>query len=231
VWFVQEANARQRLEAERLEQRLAEEENAKLEAKRAQLQREVEQKRRQRQQQQRDREAAEAEARVKEAERKRMEVDRELKEKQKQVSSFGTPVSSVGRPVGSVGTPVSSVSRPGIAKVPLKKDDPEDAEPKSNLNRSHSSPNIAKMFDDDNVYTGIGANVNNNNKMMAKPNFNRSSKPSTSLEISQARSRNFQGIWGTRYLNTSFSFEKIISPTVEVKASANMLNQQMMMDF
>ena len=80
------------------------------------------------------------------------------KERQKQIwLSSKTPTN----------TPTNT---PTITKVGLKKDSSEesDIEPKSSLNRSHSSPNIAQMFDDDNVYNNV-LNKNNLNNKMSKP--------------------------------------------------------------
>lgn len=65
-------------------------------------------------------------------------------------------------------------------KVPLKKTDGGSG----GLNRSHSSPNIAKMLEDEDPVSGSGqANV-------PIPKFDRTSKPSSN------KNRNFEGIWG-----------------------------------
>ena len=66
------------------------------------------------------------------------------------------------------------------ARIPLKTmDGPSSGG--SNLNRSHSSPNIAKMLEDEEIEANIPT-----------PKFDRSSKPSVEF-----KSRNFQGTWGT----------------------------------
>ena len=67
------------------------------------------------------------------------------------------------------------------AKIPLKTmDGPSSGG--SNLNRSHSSPNIAKMLEEEEIEANL----------IPTPKFDRSSKPSVEF-----KSRNFQGTWGT----------------------------------
>ena len=186
---------RLRQETEKEQQRLAEAKNAELEAKRRKLQQEVEQKRKLRQQQQRERELAaedkkKAAARIEEAEKKRKDVERELKEKELQMQHQQQPKP----PKSTTTTTVNNRSnRPEFMKVPLK-DDSDDGEPKSSLSRSHSSPNIAKMFDDDAAFS---SGPLSNAVRSARPNFSRTNKPMSSAEISQARNRDFQPIWST----------------------------------
>ena len=158
------------MDAENESQKQAEAKNAQLEAEMRKLKLEVERKRQLRVEQQRNREIAEkiaaenavVQARIAETERKRKDIDKEVKEKERQKQiwlSSKTPTS----------TPTNT---PTITRVGLKKDSSEesDIEPKSSLNRSHSSPNIAQMFDDDNVYTNINVlNKNNLNNKMSKP--------------------------------------------------------------
>ena len=147
------------METEKESQRLAEAKNAQLEAETRRLKLEVERKCQLRIEQQRNLEiAAEnvaAEARIAEAERRRKEVEKEVKEKEKQKAIWAAKI-----------TPT-----PTITKVGLKRDSSEesDIEPKSSLNRSHSSPNIAQMFDDDNVYTNTNVLNKNNINKMSKP--------------------------------------------------------------
>ena len=62
-------------------------------------------------------------------------------------------------------------------KIPLKTTDGGGS---SNLNRSHSSPNIAKMLEDEELEANIPT-----------PKFDRTSKPTV-----EVRSRNFQPVWG-----------------------------------
>ena len=186
---------RLRQETEKEQQRLAEAKNAELEAKRRKLQQEVEQKRKLRQQQQRERELAaedkkKAAARIEEAEKKRKDVERELKEKELQIQHQQQPQP----PKSTTTTTVNNRSnRPEFMKVPLK-DDSDDGEPKSSLSRSHSSPNIAKMFDDDAAFS---SGPLSNAVRSARPNFSRTNKPMSNAEISQARNRDFQPIWST----------------------------------
>jgi ubiquitin carboxyl-terminal hydrolase 8 len=66
-----------------------------------------------------------------------------------------------------------------ILRVPLKT---EDGGGGGGLNRSHSSPNIAKMLEDEDCA----------NSIIPTPKFDRTSKPST-----EARNRDFAGVWGT----------------------------------
>ena len=65
-------------------------------------------------------------------------------------------------------------------KVPLK----QDGESARRLSRSNSSPNIAKMMDNDGQ-NNISANI-------PTPKFDRTSKPSF-----EVKSRNFNAVWGT----------------------------------
>jgi hypothetical protein len=136
------------MEAEKEQQRIAEAKNAELEAERRRLQREVEQKRQLRVQKQREREKAaeiaEAKARIEEAEKKRREIDRELMEKERLRKIRENNINN------RINSHANNVN---IIKVGLKKDSSEEEGTKSSLNRSHSSPNIAQMLDDENVYT------------------------------------------------------------------------------
>ena len=68
-----------------------------------------------------------------------------------------------------------------ITKVPLKKNDGGSG----GLNRSHSSPNIAKMLEDEDQVS-VSGQAN-----MPIPKFDRESKPVFN------KSRNFAGTWGT----------------------------------
>ncbi len=74
-----------------------------------------------------------------------------------------------------------------VTRTKLK---PADAEPSSGggLNRSHSSPNIAKMLEDEEAALA--------NKIVPTPKFDRTSKPSV-LEASRNRNRNLNAIWST----------------------------------
>jgi hypothetical protein len=193
---------RQRLETEKEQQKVAEAKNTALEAERRRLQREVEQKRQLRVQQQREREKfaehLERQARIDEAEKKRINLERELKEKerQKQVRE-----NLNNQPKNNH---QHSNNSNNIIKVGLKKDSSEDGETKSSLNRSHSSPNIAQMCDDDNIHSSILRNNNYNNKLMSTtglhPNFSRTNKPSSTVEIIQAKNRNFAPLWSTNVI-------------------------------
>ena len=71
-----------------------------------------------------------------------------------------------------------------ITKVPLKKNDGGSGglSVPGGLNRSYSSPNIAKMLDEENSSSGQ-ANV-------PIPNFDRASKPAFN------KNRDFAGTWG-----------------------------------
>ena len=191
---------RLRQETEKEQQRLAEAKNAELEAKRRKLQQEVEQKRKLRQQQQRERELAaedkkKAAARIEEAEKKRKDVERELKEKELQMQHQQQlkPQPPKSTTTATTATVNNRSNRPEFMKVPLK-DDSDDGEPKSSLSRSHSSPNIAKMFDDDAAFS---SGPLSNAVRSARPNFSRTNKPMSNAEISQARNRDFQPIWST----------------------------------
>jgi len=55
------------------------------------------------------------------------------------------------------------------------------------------------MFEDDRVYSS-GPLAGNNRNAIGKPTFSRTNKPSSSAEISQARSRDFQPVWGTNVI-------------------------------
>ena len=175
------------METENEKQKKAEAKNAKLEAERRLIQQEIKEKRQLRLQQQHERELAVAKVRIEEAETKRKDLEKELKEKERQKQARDTH-SGVSRSTLS--------THPNTVKVPLKKSGSDDDEPKSSLNRSHSSPNIAKMFDDEAVFSA-GALSSNSRAIPSMPNFTRTNKPLSVAEISQARSRDFQPVWGT----------------------------------
>ena len=194
----QEADVRHRLEAEKEQQKIAEAKFTALEAERRRLQLEVDKKRQLRIQQQRERDKAvehlEHQARIEEAEKKRMIVERELKEKERQKLARET------RKIIN-NNQQNNINNNNIMKVGLKKDSSEDGETKSSLNRSHSSPNIAQMCDDENIHPNVVQNNNYNNfKSTPKPMFSRTTKPSTSVEISQARNRNLAPLWSTNVI-------------------------------
>ena len=78
-------------------------------------------------------------------------------------------------------------------KVQSKKGS-DDGEPKSSLSRSHSAPNIAKMWGNvAPLSSGPLAKLGS----IAEENFSRTNKPASKAEVSHARKRDFHPIWST----------------------------------